>query len=1255
MGPVSGFIYEQRLFSLLALRCALDTNIKNFKIGSNLKNFGSLDDIIMEVEYNDGEQKMFLCQLKYHTGSKNLSLNLNKYIRDYNCIQKNYENVKINVIIHTSAKKDCISQHKALIEMDNFNSNLKIFETNKNGYIHKYTTKGLNINDKSITANMVDNFINNCFVFSSQNNIDELLRIVNEEFKKNVKVEQFQLILNYFDTVYLKRNEFISKEEIEWMLKVKILYPFVDHVLQNVYVNDNNCVENDNVIIETLNLFHVSTLSNESMSTILRIITIILETRFDINNLKKELWLEILPENLKIDEEPYFQTLKYIKNNELLSYKDLLILLWMNKDIPLPLIYTEENKRQINFVLENFSNNFSVVLLNKTEFNVSLENFNIFTNFNDIHNKDLKEKNLDLVRIKLHPEESITLKELNFADGITSDIYVKLCSGAENDFKLSNKLPFYITRTLKPLVFNENIFMNDDFLFVVHGDEKKDHHQIQLEDIFKKIVEKLEFKDLTFRMPSLSSIQSEHPKKISKLSDFLKEYSKDGKIKNTTVYSKSSLWKTQNKLKKTFQGSYCCLVEFHEHFLCYAYNGSIEKLSDFMVNMSIDERELLELGLPINIIYGNAGIGKSFMLRNVENILSKEYWVVNLTNNNIFDDTILSDKNMFINYLLIHQVGEKVFNAFKQFLIKLFINRIKNKKVCITIDAFDEMNLGSKVLETISNLLQVPVIISTRPTMKNNLENELCVPSFKINKFSRKNQIDFLQQSASLSPEYKNGVINELKIENSFFGVPLLLKLLVEILPDVNEIKNMNLIVLYEKYLTKSIKHYRNADRRTIKSLAFRLFFKKHFSNFLNETLFKEDVEDFQRTIKETKNNIIGGLYNENEPIFVHRTFAEFLCAQYLTEICMENKFQNIFEELFKERKLNQIKYFFDLITCQDLPLHFAALRNDCKKLAQMHNLFEKDMLGRTVLHIIATYGCYDDVIFNPNNHLMEISCKNKINPFVEANNIIDTILKKSDVKDIIALKDKFNNNVINCILLSESLDILNKICTYTEINLNKVNRDDFLLKIISFDYHTIFELLINEPKIRTNILGSNLNVNGRIINPLHKSLKIAELLIINGINIGEQNMYGVTALIIAAVNNDTDAIKLLVLQGADVNAQDAKNKNSTPLHFVTHHGNLESAKVLLSKGANINAQQNNGDSPLMIAAYTDHRKTWKLVNKKAQKNFQKPRGYSTLYFVAYKDKGNNKIAEVIPSKGEDAQKNDDDLILTSKNDETDI
>lgn len=74
----------------------------------------------------------------------------------------------------------------------------------------------------------------------------------------------------------------------------------------------------------------------------------------------------------------------------------------------------------------------------------------------------------------------------------------------------------------------------------------------------------------------------------------------------------------------------------------------------------------------------------------------------------------------------------------------------------------------------------------------------------------------------------------------------------------------------------------------------------------------------------------------------------------------------------------------------------------------------------------------------------------------------------------------------------------------------------------------------------------------------------------------------GYTPLIIAAYNNQPEAVKVLLYAGADSNATDGSG--NTALMGACFKGYPEIAQLLINNGADINAQHGNGGTALMFA-----------------------------------------------------------------------
>ena len=83
----------------------------------------------------------------------------------------------------------------------------------------------------------------------------------------------------------------------------------------------------------------------------------------------------------------------------------------------------------------------------------------------------------------------------------------------------------------------------------------------------------------------------------------------------------------------------------------------------------------------------------------------------------------------------------------------------------------------------------------------------------------------------------------------------------------------------------------------------------------------------------------------------------------------------------------------------------------------------------------------------------------------------------------------------------------------------------------------------------------------------------------------------GENAMMLAALNGDTDLVKALIEKGAEVN-----KKGWAPLHYACANGHDDVAKLLLDNSAYVDAGSPNGTTPLMMAARGTHLSTVKLL-----------------------------------------------------------
>lgn len=112
------------------------------------------------------------------------------------------------------------------------------------------------------------------------------------------------------------------------------------------------------------------------------------------------------------------------------------------------------------------------------------------------------------------------------------------------------------------------------------------------------------------------------------------------------------------------------------------------------------------------------------------------------------------------------------------------------------------------------------------------------------------------------------------------------------------------------------------------------------------------------------------------------------------------------------------------------------------------------------------------------------------------------------------------------------------------------------------------------------------------------------------------------TALHEAAKLGDTTISKLLIKQGADIEAK-TKN-NTTPLYLAAFHNKLEMAKLLIEAKANMEAAGKEGYTPLAAAAYYGHADIVQLLLENgANRKSKTDLGYTSLILAKKQLKAN--------------------------------
>ncbi|WP_265023236.1 ankyrin repeat domain-containing protein [Wolbachia endosymbiont (group A) of Epistrophe grossularia] len=278
-------------------------------------------------------------------------------------------------------------------------------------------------------------------------------------------------------------------------------------------------------------------------------------------------------------------------------------------------------------------------------------------------------------------------------------------------------------------------------------------------------------------------------------------------------------------------------------------------------------------------------------------------------------------------------------------------------------------------------------------------------------------------------------------------------------------------------------------------------------------------------------------------------------------------------------------------------PLHFAASRN---KLSVVEFLFNnnaninaKDVYGNTPLHVAAQYSSNLEIVkFLLDKDISGINniTNNGWTPLhvaIQGNklNTVELLLGRgADIE----VRDIYNQTSLDLATRKGYLDIAGI--------LKQVQLDRKLLTIVESGGFNEAKGLIAQ--------GANIDTNDKNGNTLLYSaaeigdLNLVKLLLDNGANIEAKNgEYQATPLHGAVENYRIDVVKLLLNRGANVNAED--KDNWTPLHYGADTNSPDIVKVLVDAHANLGAKGNYGKTLLDIAKDKGHNNIVEYLEKK--------------------------------------------------------
>ena len=140
------------------------------------------------------------------------------------------------------------------------------------------------------------------------------------------------------------------------------------------------------------------------------------------------------------------------------------------------------------------------------------------------------------------------------------------------------------------------------------------------------------------------------------------------------------------------------------------------------------------------------------------------------------------------------------------------------------------------------------------------------------------------------------------------------------------------------------------------------------------------------------------------------------------------------------------------------------------------------------------------------------------------------------------------------------------------------------------------------------------LNQTALIYAAIYEETEIVKALLERGADVNAKNNYGYSPLIMAAAHERSGNVKALLAKGADVNAAD--EKGTTALMRSAEKGDAETIRALLASGADVNSRNKQGETALMLVP--DHKESiLLLLNSGARVNETNELGETPLMYAA--------------------------------------
>ncbi|EFA03955.1 hypothetical protein TcasGA2_TC014099 [Tribolium castaneum] len=1012
--------YEYLIPAYYALIFAFNENIINFKLSTNNKAYGDFDDVIIEIEFANGEEHVFALQLKHIKRTiaqvtlitNNKKFSLSKYSKEFQTVKTkhsksslattNFKNFHFILFTNSSLEKsneinDNWSKLEPVANDKKIESDvlIKKVETCFAKDLLNTSDLGETFAFKSQKEDSPDQeFFKQFYFFTKQKNTNEIESLISDFMLKTFKTCNSNILLNYFNffsswCVGEYGSLKLTKHDVKLKIAELVLAPHIPEPnTQKIKTVPTKKTLEAFEIFATFDLIIFNPVFNQAMD---RIWEIVLR---ELVSLECD-WNDPIPGFYATELSKLFPLSAFSENYNELTLKKIYIMLWHAGRVPL-VIQTDKNSINeddifvaLELIKSEINTNKIVLISDADKFDTS--GLKVFKDFSVLKNCSLAQTLLDTMAVSLQGKPKLSLQHFLATDELllkafTTNEFVSMLDDTlliGDDCK--KVLPeYYITRTIpKILISSEVITALDNDLFVISVD---DNHNLQ--EIFNintiDIKQYLLLKERgyvkTYTLFSLSYLQ-----KSGKTNSSNNRFCILAKNDCTT--------KERERICSLNTDKNCHFVRFIDtDRLEWIYTqGDIRALQNYQIELKLlkpndfvdDHQVLCYFKNRLNIICTDAGMGKTITTNYLKYLSSNNVWVVTVKLNrhlNFFKEKRSLTET--INYLLSQEK--------KSLLAKNIIDVFESKKQLVFFwDGFDEIPKEALhgAVETVKSLSQEGYIqwLSARTNLKKFLELSFNSFALTLTPFTPEDQLDYVKWHLKKkipndeSVETITNKINE-NISASFnsiyldyAGSPLHIHMLTEIyLHKLDEgIEDYHFVSLtdmyqhfikgkfdtmFEKAEADSDNFFMEQIRNEYKTTQLKLYEIAAVKSTFEDIDLKCDELLNEISMNEDSVGLIVGITTERKVIFAHKTYEEFLAASWLSKNWKQRK--ELLLTLFEE-EFNSIRFLFDLLLANDSSVHLAVLHRNIDMLEKHKDeiVGSRDKAGRNALHVACSWG----------------------------------------------------------------------------------------------------------------------------------------------------------------------------------------------------------------------------------------------------------------------------------------------------------